>query len=47
MMPKFTQARVAEFLVLYDPFEPNGSRFDPFEPNGSRFLGVPDKAPRA
>ena len=33
-------------MLLYDPFDPNGSRLDPFEPNGSKFWKCPDKAPR-
>ena len=46
-MLKFTQACVAGLLLLYDPFDPNGSRFGPFGQNGSRLWGVSDKAPRA
>ena len=35
------------FLLLYDPFHPNGMMLGPFEPNGSRFWWVPGKALRA
>ena len=34
-------------MLLYDPFDPNGSMLDPYDANGSRFCGCPGKAPRA
>ena len=39
--------RAAGFLLLYDPFDSNGSRLGPFGSNGLMFGGCPGKAPRA
>jgi hypothetical protein len=48
MVLKFEDYRAwQDFLLLYDPFDSNGSRLDPFDSNGSRFCGCPGKAPRA
>jgi hypothetical protein len=46
MVLKFTLRRVAGFLLVYDPFNPNGSRLGPFGSDELMFWGG-GKAPRA
>ena len=38
---------MAGFLLLCNPFDPNGSIVDPFDPNGSIFYKCPGKGPKA
>ena len=47
MVLKFNGFCATGFLMLYDPFDLNGSRLGPFRLNGWRFWKCPGKAPKA